>query len=218
MMALSTPFRSELPFAALITYGPRGTSPEHVRSRNVMLQVKDNRIVGQMTMAEFVAHRIVEIQPLFLEEFLGRDVALIPVPRSSLQKPGALWPGKEIADALLACGFGNQVLPCLSRVHAVTKAATAASSARPRAADHLASLQVTNAVALPSLVTLVDDVVTRGAQLMGAAWALWKVRPDLQIRAFAVLRTISDPVDFIEVLAPTEGTISIRGGEAFRVP
>lgn len=183
-----------------------------------MLQVKDNRIVGQMTMAEFVTHRILAIQPSFLAEFLGPDATFVPVPRSSLQKPGALWPGKEIADALHAAGLGKAVLPCLSRVRAVTKASTAAASDRPRAAEHLASLEVTNALALPSQVTLVDDVITRGAQFMGAAWALWKVRPDLQIRAFAVLRTISDPADFTEILAPTAGTISIRGDNAFRSP
>jgi len=187
-----------------------------------MRRLKENRIVsasaGQMTMAEYVAYRIREVMPPFLAQFLGEDATLVPVPRSSLQKAHAIWPAMEIAAALRSRGFGGQVSTCLSRARAVPKAATAPAQGRPRAAAHLESLQVSSAVDLPPVVVLVDDVITRGAQVMGAAWALWKVRPDLEIRAFAVIRTTSDEGAFTDVIDPVIGTITVRGAETFRAP
>jgi predicted amidophosphoribosyltransferase len=61
------------------------------------------------------------------------------------------------------------VLECLERTHAVAKAATSKPSERPKARAHFDSLAVAEPLALPNQVTLVDDVVTRGAQLFGAA-------------------------------------------------
>jgi hypothetical protein len=87
------PFRSELPFAAFVAYCPRGDSEEADPSRRLMLQVKENRVVASTgeTAAIFMARRLREIEPDFVDEFLGPKVALVPVPRSSLRKRGALW-------------------------------------------------------------------------------------------------------------------------------
>ena len=93
-MASSTPSPSELRFASLVTYGPRGQahSPTIASSQQLMLQVKENRIVqsarGAEPAARFVARRLREIDPAFVREFLGRATTLVPIPRSELN---AAW-------------------------------------------------------------------------------------------------------------------------------
>lgn len=171
-----------------------------------------------MTTAEYVALRLEEIAPTFTSTLLGKESALVPVPRSSLQKTGALWPAKELAVALHARGFGADVLPCLKREVAVPKAATSAARDRPKARTHCDSLTVLKPFELPSSVTLIDDVITRGAQLLGAAWAIWTVRPDVVVRAFAVIRTVSDPAGFTAIASPSEGVVTLRGEDTFRSP
>ena len=58
--------------------------------------------------AAFVSRRLREMSPPAVVPFLAPDVALVPVPRSSLQKGGALWPAFEIAQSLHAQGFGSR--------------------------------------------------------------------------------------------------------------
>lgn len=169
--------------------------------------------------AAFVSRRLREMLPPAVVPFLAPDVALVPVPRSSLQKRGALWPAYEIAQALHAQGFGSRVLPCLRRYTAVGKAATASPKDRPRARTHFDSLEVVAPMDLPPSVTLIDDVITRGAQMLGAAWRIWAVRPDVFVRSFAVIRTISKPEDFWNVAAPCAGHVTIgRDEECYRAP
>ncbi len=215
-------FRSELSFASFLAYSPRGTTDVAVQSRRHMLDVKENHVIntrlGSMTIAKYVAVRLKQAQPSWVSEYLGRSVALVPVPRSGLHKTGALWPAKEIADALHAEGFGARVAPCLVRASPVPKAARAAAKDRPKARDHFDSLKVVRPIDLPAEVTLIDDVVTRGAQLLGAAWSILAVRPRVTVRAFAVIRTMSDPAALLSIASPCEGTISLRGDDAFRDP
>ncbi len=174
---------------------------------------------GEETTAAFVARRLKAIAPDFVAAFLGSNVALVPVPRSSLQKPGALWPALEIANELHDLGFGSRVIPCLKRRYAVTKAATAASNERPKAKEQFESLELGDPLDLPGAVTLVDDVITRGAQLLGAAWCVWSQRPDVTVRAFAVIRTISNSAEFSAIAAPCVGSVTLgRDDECFRSP
>jgi len=176
-------------------------------------------MIGEETAAAFVARRLREEAPSFVESFLGKDTALVPVPRSSLQRPGALWPALEIANELHRCGFGSGVLRCLLRKSPVNKAALAEAKERPRAGDHAESLELIDALAIPAKLTLVDDVITRGAQLVGAARCIWVARGDIEVRAFAVIRTMSAPTDFAQILAPCEGTVSLRrSGDCVRSP
>lgn len=187
-----------------------------------MLQVKENRVVaspGRLeTAAAFAARRLREMNPPFVDELLGPNVALVPVPRSGLQKKGALWPAQEIATALRNEGFGNTVRPCLRRLKAIPKAATSSPKDRPKARAHFDSLDVEDPLDLPSQLTLIDDVITRGAQMFGAAWRIWAARPDVVVRGFAVVRTISDPDDFTAIGDPCMGTISWRNEECRRHP
>lgn len=187
-----------------------------------MRLLKENRIVSasrrEETAAALVARRLRERAEDFVGEFIGEETALVPVPRSGLHRRGHLWPACEIAESLHAQGFGRCVIPCLRRAIAVPKAATSRPDERPKARTHLESLELDAPLSLPPKVTLIDDVVTRGAQLFGAAWKIWSARPDVEVRAFAVIRTISAPDDFAMIAAPCTGRIEWRGEECRRQP
>jgi len=170
------PSHSEVRFSAFLSYCPRteGSADEQLRkSRLVMLQVKENRVLrtpaGDEPMASVVARRLRERDLDFCKAFLNQDTVLVPVPRSGLSTTNALWPALEIAESLRHHGFGRSVQPYLKRVHSVPKAATSRAHERPKAHTHLRSLSIEDPLSLPAKITLVDDVITRGAQLFGAA-------------------------------------------------
>jgi hypothetical protein len=68
------------------------------------------------------------------------------------------------------------------------------------------------------LTAYVDDVVTRGATLLGAASRLADALPAARVRAFAAIRTISNPEEFSSITAQVIGRIEYRDGETFRRP
>jgi hypothetical protein len=212
------PFRSELPFASFLAYCPRGDTKEIKRAQNFMRRLKENRVLRDETASALVARRLRERAESFAVEFLGADTALVPMPRSGLLRRGDLWPARELVESLRAEGFGQRVMPCLKRVVAVPKAATSRSEDRPRARAHFESLELAAPLSLPAKITLVDDVITRGAQLFGAAWRIWAARPDVEVRAFAVIRTVSAPEDFATLAAPCTGHIEWRGEDCYRQP
>lgn len=221
-MTFTPPSRFELPFAAFVAYCPRGDGEPHETSRKLVRQVKENRIVRghpvNESCAAFVARRLGEERPAVVVSMLRPDAVLVPVPRSSLTQPGALWPSLEICNALVARGFGGRVLACLRRDKAVPKAARAGMGERPSAATNFRSLAVDRPLDVPAEVVLVDDVVTRGATLVGASWRLMQARPGVVVRAFAVIRTISRPDRFARILDPCAGTIVFDGGNYERTP
>ena len=64
---------------------------------------------------------------------------------------------------------------------------------------------------VPKRLLVVDDVVTSGSMLIAAASLLQETFPEAEIKAFALLRTMSfGEVDAI--LAPCAGLISYEGG------
>jgi orotate phosphoribosyltransferase len=110
-----------------------------------------------------------------------------------------------------ARGLGVSVVELLERRVAVRKAATAGRGMRPVADVHRSSLAVVRAVAIAGRrIVLVDDVVTTGAQLFGAAMAVWDALPGADVVGFAAVRTLSsEEVD--DLLAPVVGTIELVG-------
>ena len=214
-----TPPRSSLAFASFLAYTPRGDTAAIRLAKNFVIALKENRMAGSETAAARVARRLRERTDVpFTEQVLSADRALVPIPRSGLRRADALWPSLEITSMLHEQGFGSSVLPCLERQRPVPKAATSSTKARPKARAHFESLTLHDPLALPAKVTLVDDVVTRGAQLFGAAWKIWSIRPDVDVLAFAVVRTISSSENFSTLDAPRAGTIRWRDEECLRRP
>lgn len=68
----------------------------------------------------------------------------------------------------------------------------------------------------PDEILLVDDVITRGATLLGAANRLAEAYPKAHIRAFAAMRTISPPNVFASTHNPVIGTIELVVNDTFR--
>jgi hypothetical protein len=214
-------FPSSLAFASLLQYAPRGQSQPSLRSRDVTYKIKQDGFVGGFRIIDFAAERLgqeIATHP-FLSAYFYRAVTLVPIPRSSpLVKSGALWPSLRICQAIIAHGLAAKVVPCLKRIYAVQKSSTSPAGQRPGPDLHSDSVRVEwNERRAPGFITLVDDVVTRGASFVGLVPRLQETFPGIEIRCFAVVRTISvGEIDHI--LDPVEGTIFYDGSEFRRHP
>ncbi len=98
--------------------------------------------------------------------------------------------------------------PYLERIKALRKAATSLPQKRPMVTEHFESMAVRGSLAPPQEVMLVDDIVTRGATLFGAAERLLEAFPNVHIRAFAAMRTVSNSSEFVNFFEPHVGVIS----------
>jgi predicted amidophosphoribosyltransferase len=146
------------------------------------------------------------------DDFFHPDTILVPIPKSSLMRAHTLWVPSRIASALLRNGFGTGVTSYLERIKAVRKASTSLPQDRPKAAEHFQSFAVRGSLPHPQDIVLVDDIVTRGATFFGAAERLIEAFPNVSLRAFAAMRTISDPSKFTSFLDPHFGKVEYRGG------
>jgi predicted amidophosphoribosyltransferase len=213
---------SQLEFGALLTYTPRGNTPKAQHSKDVMLALKRDQFVNTppILMSEWVAKAVQQkMAELPFASFFRQNTILVPVPKSSLMQPNTLWVPERIATALVATGLGKQVASCLIRTKAVPKAASSSPSERPTAIQHYESISVQGSLSKPDEILLVDDIVTRGATLLGAANRLAEAFPQSHIRAFAAMRTISSQNEFENLYAPCTGTIDLyETGDTFRRP
>ncbi len=213
---------SQIEFGALLTYAPRGDSQEIQHARNVMLVLKKDGFVGtpQILMSEWIAQTIQrKMAELPFASFFQSDTILVPTPKSSLMQPDTLWVPKRIATALVRLGIGKDVSSCLIRTKPVPKAALSVPKERPSVAQHYDSFSVQGSLSEPNEILLIDDVVTRGATLLGAANRLIEAFPQSHIRAFVAMRAISNQHEFENVYAPCIGTIDLwESGDTFRRP
>jgi hypothetical protein len=214
---------ASLPYASFLIYSPRGTSDISRQSQNVCLSVKrDGLQPSGRPLIDAVVERLATGHRGVFAAFLGPDVILVPVPRSAPMpsKGGGpvLWVPRRICEALVATGLGSAVVPCVERVTAVPKSASAGRGGRPSIAKHIESMRV-----LPELhgdrITLVDDVVTKGATLFAAASLIAGAFPHADVRAFALIGTRGLQAEVEQIIHPTVGTITRnRWGEAERAP
>lgn len=177
--------RSSISFAALLTYSPRGNSEVSHRSRQIRDAVKAAR-------SDVLDRCVAKIRDIGgLEPFLGPGVVLVPAPRSApIRDPGTLWPAERICRRFVAAGLGRELMPCLSRTSAVPKSAFAGTGQRPTAPLHHETMSVQRALVRPERITVVDDIVTKGATLLAAVSRVAEAFPEAEVRAFALLRTM----------------------------
>lgn len=233
------PLRSEVEFGSLLAYTPRDQTPDGLRARKFVFDLKrDAARSGDGTTAMFVARRLreeLDSEATALASMFDGSRIAVPVPRSSPTRDGALWPAERIATALRDASLVRSTLRILRRAEAVAKSATAESKDRPSAATHFSSMKLTldaNSEArterpLAELVRtelgprpnllLVDDVITRGATMLAAASVLLDEIPDAVVVAFAVVRTNSDLPE-ASLLSPRRGWVRLRGDATFRRP
>lgn len=203
---------SKLQFGSFLTYCPRGNSDKNQNSRDVMLALKNDKFMRKppIPMTQLVAERIQQnITKLPFTSFFQPNTILVPTPTSSLMQRDTLWVPQRIALALVKVGLGKEVVPCLKRVKPLRKAHRSPSRNRPRAAEHYESMMIQSSLSEPDEIVLVDDIVTQGATFMGAANRLASAFPRANIRAFAVIRTISRAHEFKKIRDPCIGTITL---------
>jgi hypothetical protein len=213
---------SEIEFGAFLTYSPNGVDDKARESQRWVRTIKDERIVGTppMPASALVASRLrVQLAGTGLGSLLTPNAVLVPAPRSSLLKSGSLWVPYLLAKAMVGQGLGREVWTCLQRATPTRKAATAPSNDRPLAREHYASMSVTNLRFMHDEIVVVDDVVTRGATLLAAVSRLQNSLPGAKVSGFSVVRTISDPAEFRQMLDPCLGKISLTSnGQTHRRP
>jgi len=212
---------SSIRFGATLAYSPRGSSESSRRSAAFVRALKQNKVLrvggADVTAARYLARRMAERRDglPFVQE-LSPDVLLVPMPRAGLRRKGALWPAFELATALLAQGFGAEVRELVTRTIPLRKSATSSADERPTAQQHFDSMAV-DAIVTDQPIVLVDDVVTRGATLLGAASRLRAWSPRLEVFGFAAARTVSEG-EVGEVFNPVSGSIELRQLQTFRRP
>jgi hypothetical protein len=207
---------SEVRFGAFLAYSPRGTSEVSKNSRvvrDVVKYVQPERLrrVCDRLQRDFASTP--------LDAVLGEDVMLVPAPRSVPLAKGRLWPARQLAEELRARRLGNDVVPLVTRARTVRKSAYAAIGARPTPQEHLDSLAIESVLANPVRITVVDDIVTKGATLLAVASLIAAHFPEAAVSAFAMLRTLGLRPEVDTIVAPCVGSITLTaGGDAWRSP
>jgi len=211
---------SKLEFGSLLSYSSHGISESEREAREAMLLIKGDRYFGDppILMSRFISNQIIKDGTLPFAHFFDTETILVPIPNSSLMKDQSLWVPHRIALALKDKGFGIGVADILRRIIPLPKAATSRPENRPTAAQHCQSLEVRDILMVPKQILLIDDIVTRGATLLGAANKLRKTHPDVNIRAFCAMRAISHSEDFQDLYDPRLGHITLIGDETHRSP
>lgn len=214
---------SEIEFASLLAYTSQPTEADAHRARNFVIgDLKHDRVLRSLGVAasEFVARRLAErLHETPFAEWLNPKVALIAAPRSSPLSDGALWVPNRLANALVRARLGRATTRQLNRTWPVTKSAyTSSARDRPTPRAHLDSIELVAGLENLDDILVIDDVVTTGATLLGAASRLRVAFPDARIRAFSVVRAVG-PLEFQQLFDPRTGTITLRrNGRARREP
>ena len=211
---------STLKFASLLSYSPRGVSISEQESRTAMRKLKNDTPTEERLTSQRISEIIREnITTLPFSNFFTTNTILVPIPNSSFMQPGTLWVPQRLANALVKQELGKEVIECLNRVISLRKAATSLAENRPKAVQHYESLEVKEMLSEPPKeILFVDDIITRGTTIFGAANKLADVFPQARIRAFAAMRTISPPFVFQKIYDPCVGTITLDVHNTFRRP
>ncbi len=210
----------EVEFGSLLTYSPHGCSKKDEESKAAMRNLKnDNVLSSEIPTSEYVAQAIKkEIKRFPFADYFNSNTILIPAPRSSLLKKDTLWVPQRITNTLIKNGLGKSSEACLERITALPRSSKSTPANRPKALQHYESIKVKKLLFEPEEIVLVDDVVTRGATILGAINKLAEAFPDAKIRAFAVMRTMSNPGEFSSIVDPCTGTIRLTGKNTQRCP
>lgn len=214
-------FPSKLAFASFLSYAPRGDTAEQRESREWVNNLKNDRLVGlnHLPMSTLIPRRIVE-NPGGVDwnDYFKGKAVLVPIPRHGLIEKDTLWVPKRLALELVNHGLGGEVAELLVRVKAVQKSSIAQGKDRPTPTIHYESLKVSSSLFPPEIIILVDDVVTRGSSFLAGAARIQEAFPNAKITAFAAMRTVSDPTQFVAIHDPRIGLITMNSGSPHREP
>ena len=212
---------SHVEFGSLLTYAPRGTSKEADLARTVMTFLKNDRVMKSGILSSENMARIIKknIKKFPFADYFNSNTILVPAPKSSLLKPGTLWVSERLTTALVRNGLGKASESCLERIKAVSRSSGQRDGTkRPKAFQHYESMSVKKLLFEPEEIVLVDDVITRGSTIMGGVNRLAEAFPNTKIRAFAMMRVISEAEYFVYVEDPCIGKITMYNEDTSRDP
>jgi hypothetical protein len=205
---------SEIRYAALLAYSPRGSSDTSQYSREVCYAIKRGDSATIARAVSFVAKAIEGYQ---MGAFFGTDVVVVPVPRRApLVGPDALWPSRNICEALVESGHARETRTYIERRVAVPKSAWSEAGGRPSVERHYDSIEVERTLEHHDRITVVDDVVTKGATLLASVARISESFPGATVLGFALVRTRGFVPDVERIVDPVVGSIRLHHGEAAR--
>lgn len=219
---MNRPLLSNLRFGTLLAYTAHGDSELAQKSIKLRNRIKrcDPRTVSRV--GEILIQHLCDRGEL-VELFERDKLTLVPMPRSAPLPPqkkasGVLWPGLQFCRAMKEAGVECSIEPCLERVVKVQKSAFARPGERPEPDTHFDSMRVTGSKMLVGEhILLVDDFITRGSTMLGAASCLQKEFPNAMIMGFSVVRTVY-PQDLKALVEPRVGDITFENGYLNRKP
>ena len=228
-MCSYNPQPSNISYASLLSYVPewrwRGCalSEEQRRvfktGREYMIALKrdSNQPDGLPPICDSVAKWCAD--SCLFSGFFSKQTILVPVPGSALTRPDTLWVPQVLANSLVRYGLGEAAATCLLRVKSVPKSATSRPKDRATPSQHYKTMEVRDMLIEPKNILLVDDIVTRGAAFLGAAWRVRERYPNSRVQAFATMRTVSNGNEFVGTMDPKEGIITpTADGHSLRRP
>lgn len=208
-------FPSEITFASLLVYSPRGLSDLSMLSRTHVRDAVKRGDQRAISLAGKILVRTTQFPGYF-----GDDVFIVPVPSHAPTRQRAFWLTKIIGDSFVDQGLAIGCTPLLKRSIAIEKSAL--SSGPRTVARHLYSIDLVPTIHAPERIVVLDDVVTSGATLFAATCIIAEEYPNADVKAFALVRTLSNqevPETPARCLDPCIGTIRMRSdGTTVRKP
>ena len=150
-------------------------------------------------------------------DYFHKNAVLVPIPSSSLSRNDTLWVPKCIILAMEKYGLGTSKT-LLKRDTPLPRSSTSLTRNRPKARAHYNSMIVQKTLDEIKEIVLVDDVITRGATVLGAVNLLVDTFPDARIHVFVAMRTVNNPDEFDKTLDPRSSNVLLRGKNTFRRP
>lgn len=206
VMQAASPLLSRISVCTFLLYSKAPVCDNAQKGRSAILNLKQDGpgFFDGEPMVEFVARRLAETAPgTVLERFFHADTILVPAPGHAPRVKNQLWALKRFAEQLVSRGLGREVWPILDRTTPVPKSAfVRPGEQRPTARLHASTIRVdADLTAIPSHILIVDDVLTRGATMLGCASVLAERFPFAKIEGLAIARNkrimtpIASPID-----------------------
>jgi|GEM_PF-1714121 len=213
---------SELTFGALLTYTAHGSYELAQQSLKLRDSIKHCTPYATKRFSELLCEHL-QRRGILTCLFQSSELVLVPVPKRAPLPPkdrttGVLWPSFQYCIAIQQAGIKCKIKPCLERAQTIRKSAFAGPGQRPDPDEHMASLLFSGPPCqMDKNILLVDDFITRGSTMIGAASILHAALPTATIQGFAVVRTVY-PGELKALVDPCVGQVIFKDGVLRREP
>ena len=211
----------EVPFSSLFAYIPKSQRPSMygvpLEAYQLTIALKQGRETDRL-----ITDLRTSLNSGHFADLFGPDVVMVPAPgHAPRRSQDQFWATLFLVNAI-AQALGGEVGSYLQRRKAVNKAAYSRPEDRPTFRTHLNTIACEGPPAglfTPQRITVVDDVITRGATLAACVYLLKQAYPSAEVRAFAVVRTLRNTTNIARVMNPIDyGRIRIIGDNTHRSP